>query len=310
VKVLVTGGTGFIGTKVVERLIEQGHTPLILDHHNRTISQRYALATPEIETFYGDIRDDITVEEAVSHADGVIHLAAVLGTQETIANPRPAAHTNILGSLNVFTAVHHYELPAVYIAVGNHWMNNTYSISKTAAERFALMFNTELDTRIAVVRALNAYGPGQEPTAPWGTSKVRKIMPAFICRALDKQPIEIYGDGEQITDMIHVRDVAAILVDALTTERSDRLLYDTVLEAGTGRETSANEIADRVIHAAGIGYVKHLPMRPGEPEQSIVLGDPTTLAPIGWDESRMIPLIDGIRETVDYFRERYFNDSE
>lgn len=306
-KVLVTGGTGFIGTKVVERLVKLGHTPLILDHHNRTIEQRYGLASDEIETFYGDIRDDIIVEEAVAHADGVIHLAAVLGTQETIANPRPAAHTNILGSLNVFSAVHHYELPAVYIAVGNHWMNNTYSISKTTAERFAFMFNAELDTRIAVVRALNAYGPGQEPTAPWGTSKVRKIMPAFICRALDNRPIEVYGNGSQMTDMIHVRDVAAILVDALTIEHG---IYDTVFEAGTGRRTTANDIAQTIINLTGQGSVKHLPMRPGEPDNAIVLGDPLTLAPLEWDEQRMIPLTDGIAETVDYFRNKYFNDVE
>ena len=180
-KILVTGGTGFIGTWVVKAIIERGHTPLVFDHHDRR-------RTHGAETFFGDIRDDVAVEEAVAHADGVIHLAAVLGTQETIANPRPAAHTNILGSLNLFTAVRHYDLPAVYIAVGNHWMNNTYSISKTTAERFALMFNAEEGTRIAVVRALNAYGPGQKPTPPWGHSKVRKIIskaPFFMIAGRD-----------------------------------------------------------------------------------------------------------------------------
>ncbi len=297
-KVLVTGGTGFIGTWVVETLIEQGHEPLILDHHDRQRNRN-------VETFYGDVRDDIIVEEAVAHADGVIHLAAVLGTQETIANPRPAAHTNILGSINVFTAVHHYQLPAVYIAVGNHWMNNTYSISKTAAERFAFMFNQELGAKIAVVRALNAYGPGQKPTAPWGTSKVRKIMPAFVCRALAKEGIEVYGTGEQVMDMIHVSDVAHILIAALL---QDHGVYDKVLEAGTGRATTVNEIAQTVIDATGDSWIRHIPMRPGEPEMSTVLGDPTTLAPLGWSENDMITLKDGVADTVDYFRSRYFKD--
>jgi UDP-glucose 4-epimerase len=108
----------------------------------------------------GDIRDATSVTEAVSHADGVIHLAGVLGTQETIDNPRPAAETNILGGLNVLEAIAQYGVPAVNIAVGNHWMNNTYSITKSTVARFADMYNRYRGTRVSVVRALNAYGPG------------------------------------------------------------------------------------------------------------------------------------------------------
>lgn len=144
-KVLVTGGAGFIGTHVGHALERRGHQPIVFD--------RAARPQSFFESFFGDIRDATHVTEAVAHADAVIHLAGVLGTQETIANPYPATETNVLGGLNVFQAVAQYKLPCVYIAVGNHWMQNTYSISKTTVERFAHMFNEERGTNIKVVRA-------------------------------------------------------------------------------------------------------------------------------------------------------------
>ena len=295
-KVLVTGGTGFIGSHVVKRLLEHGHEPVVFDRHIKN-------PPPGCELILGDVRDATAVTEAVAHVEAVIHLAAVLGTQETIHNPRPAAETNVLGALNVFEAVAEYELPAAYAAVGNYWMENTYSISKTCAERFARMFNQERGTRIAVVRALNAYGPGQSVAAPFGPSKVRKIMPAFICRALAGQPIEVYGDGQQVMDMIHVQDVAEIFVRALELgPHPDGIPY----EAGNGRATTVLEIAQQVagdVEAKISDRVEivHLPMRPGEPEHSVVLGDPGTLEPLFSGPPRLRALEDGIPETVDFY---------
>lgn len=297
-KILVTGGNGFIGSHVVKTLLEQGHEPVVFDRHVRK-------APPGCELILGDVRDATAVTEAVAHVEGVIHLAAVLGTQETIHNPRPAAETNVLGALNVFEAVAEYELPAAYAAVGNYWMENTYSISKTCAERFARMFNQERGTQIAVVRALNAYGPGQSVAAPFGPSKVRKIGPAFICRALAGQPIEVYGDGTQVMDMIHVRDVADVFVRALEVgPHPDGIPY----EAGTGRPTTVLEIARVVARDVEAKIddqvqITHLPMRPGEPEHSIVLGDPETLRPLYQGFPVLRTLEDSIPEVVDFYAE-------
>jgi nucleoside-diphosphate-sugar epimerase len=213
-KVLVTGGSGFIGRYVVARLQELGHDPLIFDHRGWADGI-------DAETFLGDVTSYTSVSEAVAASEGVIHLAGVLGTQETIEDPLPAVMTNIHGGLNVFQAVRRYEVPAVYIAVGNHWMNNSYSITKTTAERFALMFNAEHGTGIAVVRALNAYGPGQKP------GPVRKIVPNFILPCLRREQLAIYGDGEQVMDMVYVEDVADILCRALL---QDHGVYDRVFD--------------------------------------------------------------------------------
>jgi UDP-glucose 4-epimerase len=277
-RVLVTGGLGFIGTYVCETLKGLDHEPVVIDRK----------AGADI---FGDIRDSSAVSEAIYETDGFIHVAGVLGTQETLRNPDAAVETNIVGGLNIFKAARDYSRPGVYIAVGNHWMNNPYSISKTTAERFAFMANAEWGTRIAVVRALNAYGPRQK-VAP-----VRKIMPTFITAALRGDPIVVYGDGEQVMDCVYVNDVARVLVRALLVDHG---VYDSVFEAGTGRPTTVNEIAEAVIAEVGSGTVEHAPMRPGEPGNSVVLGNPLTLEPLG--PLGLTKLEDRLKPTVAYYR--------
>jgi len=275
-RVLVTGGTGFIGGYVCENLRERGIEPVTFG----------VADNPDV---LGDIRDASAVDLAVSTSDGVMHLAGVLGTSETVDDPTPAIETNILGGLNVFKAIRRYNVPAVNIAAANHWMWNPYSITKKAAERLGLMANKEWGTRIAMVRGMNVYGPGQK-SAP-----VRKIMPNLILPAMRGETITIYGDGEQIMDMIYVTDVAEILVRALL---DDHGVYTQVMEAGTGRRTTVNELAHMVCEMVGSGTVEHVPMRPGEPAGSIVLGDPTTLGPLGWSGDDFTSLEDGLKLTI------------
>lgn len=309
-KVLVTGASGFIGGYVLEELISRGHTPIAFDRHDKGWR-------PEgTELFLGDITDEVAITEAVAHADAFIHLAGVLGTQETIKNPNPAAYTNILGGLNLFKAAAQYKVPGVNIAVGNHWMNNTYSITKSTMERFAKMFNAEEGTNITIVRALNAYGPRQVAAPPYGPSKVKKIMPAFVNSALDGQPIGIYGNGNQIMDMIYVSDVAQVLVSALEyTIEHGPVDGETkaIFEAGSGKDTTVNQIAGAVLDNVHnldakaqdkfdyIQYIDYIPMRPGEPEHSIVLGNPDTLAGLAIPRP-FINLESGVAKTVEYFR--------
>lgn len=297
-KVLVTGGNGFIGQAVLAELSRRGHTPLIFDRHAKS---------EHFDFFLGDIRDATAVTEAMAHAEGYIHLAGVLGTAETIFNPRPAAETNILGGLNVLEAASQYDIPGVNIAVGNHWMNNTYSITKSSVERFAQMFRDERSLRVTNVRALNAYGPGQSVAYPFGDSKVRKIMPSFVCRALSGLPIEIYGDGSQIMDMIYVDDVARILVKALEYTAKEGPVFHTI-EAGTGRPTTVTDIAlavaDEVTEIYGKDVeINYLPMRPGEPLKSVVMANTETLTILEESKDSLLNLENGLVPTVYYFHD-------
>ena len=172
-------------------------------------------------------------------------------------------------------------------------MNNSYSITKTTAERFALMFNREMGTKIAIVRALNAYGPGQSE------KPVRKIVPSFICRALRGESIQVYGDGMQVMDMIWVDDVARILIAAVMVDHKE---YGTVFSAGTGRRTTVLQIAGQVSLELGAD-IEHLPMRPGEPERSEVMGFPETLAPLGINPESFTKLEDGLTKTIRWYQQ-------
>lgn len=285
-RVLVTGGSGFIGGYVCAELADRGYAPVVLDRQGRRDTRH--------ETVLGDVRDRVAMESIIGSADGVIHLAGQLGTQETVPYPYGPAETNVLGTLNVLDAAHRHDIPMVFISVGNYWMNNPYSITKHTAERFCLMFRKELDAKVSVVRALNAYGLGQK------TRPVRKIIPTFVNAALAGDPIRVYGDGLQIMDMVHVRDVAHVLVRALEE------LPEGVIEAGTGRPTTVNEIARAVLDAArgSGGFVEHIPMRPGEEPGSTVLADTSKLALLGLDAEDFITLEDGLVETVAYYRDR------
>jgi len=297
-KVGVTGGAGFIGGHVVDILIERGHEPLIFDHMGR--GQRDG-----VEVFLGDTRDRVAVDEMVAHVQGVIHLASVLGTQETVFNPEPAVMTNITSGLNVFESATRHGVAVCNIAVGNAGFSNPYSASKTCVETLGHMYVRDRGLRLNQVRLVNAYGPRQSVAAPYGTSKVRKIAPSFICRALTGAPVEVYGDGKQVSDMVWVRDGALALVLALESAAAGTVV-PRVLECGPLDHTAVIEVAELVIAEAEklTGHrseIVHLPMRPGETPGAYVTCDPETLGPIGMDPADLKPLSEGIAETVLWF---------
>lgn len=279
-RVLLTGSAGFIAKHVAAALETAGH-------------EWDAFDLP-----HGDVTDARQVAEAVADVDAVVHLAGILGTQEHLENPYPAVHVNTLGSLNVFSALG--DKPCVMLVCGNWFAANSYAISKTAAENFARMFNLYRGARINIVRAVNAYGPGQAAAEPFGPSKVRKIMPAFICRALSGMPVEVYGDGKQISDMVHVRAVADALVMALTRAASGDV-WDRPGGIGPLAPQTVGGIAAMVCEAVGGGTITHLPMRPGEdPARAVHMTDCAANFRI---HTVPIPrLEDGIRETVEWYR--------
>lgn len=287
-KVLVTGASGFIGGHVIDEAYRRDLDVITFD--------RYDLRWIRgLEAFLGDIRDYEAVQEAVAKVDYVVNLAGILGTQETIRKPIPSVQTNTIGALNVLEAMvpsQFHSVQGVQIGVGNYWMDNSYSISKSSAIRFCKMYNKENGTKMGMVRALNAYGPRQKH------KPVRKIIPTFIVKALRNESIEVYGDGDQIMDMIYVGDVAKILLDVATGNNVD---YQKVYEAGTGRRTTVNWIATKVIEAVGSGSIKHIPMRPGEPPGSVVVGDPSNF----YNDVALVPFEEGIKKTVEWYKEYY-----
>lgn len=317
-RVGLTGGAGFIGGHIIERLVAHGHSVIAFDHRGRVDPSIFRamnrIDEEAVTKMLGDVRDETSVVEMAAHVDGIIHLAAVLGTQETIGNPRPSAETNIRGSLNVFEAANQYNLPVVYAGVGNHWMRDhgtgSYTISKTAAEDYARMFSAYRGGRITIVRPVNAYGPRQSVAAPYGPAKVRKVLPAFTCRALTGAPIEVYGDGTQVSDCVYVEDVARAFVTALEHTAAHGPTAKPV-EVGPAASSTVLDVAHLVAKAAAARTgrrpveVTHLPMRPGEIPNAVVSADTSTLAQIGMDAAGFVTLEDGVDRTVAWYAENW-----
>jgi UDP-glucose 4-epimerase len=269
VRVLVTGGSGFIGRPVCRALEADGHVPVLFDQPD-------------------DVRDVAAVMAAVGDVDAVIHLAGRLGTSETFGAELDAASVNVLGGLVVADACAHHDVPLVFIGTGHKGQPNPYAITKGCAEDLLLARAEVTGQRIAVVRAFHAYGPGQKVSPPHGTAKVRKIIPSFVCRALTGMPIEIHGDGSNVIDLVHVDDVARALVDSIGGP------YGVVLEAGTGRPVTVLEAARTVLDLCGSSSeIVHGPMRVGEPVGAVVVAsEPMCPNPFPY----------GMAETIDYYR--------
>lgn len=261
----VTGGSGFIGGHIIETLSDNGYETVAFDRTNKgqTFADEYML---------GDVTSQRDVTELAAHVDGIIHMAAVLGTQETVGNPGPAAETNILGGVNVLNACRQYDIPLVYAGVGNYWMRNTYSTTKHAVERLLEQYRDEFKLPFATVRPMNAYGPRQRTAPPFGAGKVRKIFPAFVCRALTDKPIEVYGTGEQISDMVFVKDVANVFVKTFEALSSGTVLSQAV-EVGPIESLKVREVAEFIAKFSAqftgkLVPIVNLPMRPGEKDRN------------------------------------------
>lgn len=286
-------GYGFIGQHFVVDAVQKGHSVTVGDLRPADTTS----VSPLVRHITLDVADTNSIEKLLREHDTVVNLAAILGTSETFDDPVRVLDANTRAPLAIFDALRRASregdcIPFVQITVGNHFMNNPYAISKHTLERFAQMYNDECGTDIRIVRALNAYGPHQK------TGPVNKIIPSFAMAALNREPLTVFGTGNQIMDMIFVADVAAILTEAATAKKPIR----TVLEAGTGRRTTVNQIAELVNQISGsIAGIRLTAMRRGEPLDSVVVGDPRTLSPIEMDHHDFIRLEEGLKVTLDWY---------
>ena len=263
-KIVVFGGSGFIGSHVVDNLFAKGHTVTIFDRfYKKDLWDEYGWSkNPKIHLFLGDLKDRDSVIEAVNQTDRWMNLAGLLGTSEMVNNPIPAVEVNIVGALNIFDAARLHKRPGLQIDVGNYWMNNPYSITRSTTGRFAQMYNKEHDTKIRIVRGMNVFGERQKH------HPVRKIFPNTVIPALLGKSITIYGTGEQVMDLIYVKDIAEILARALL---KDNVPLDIVYEAGVGGNLTINQSARKVLDITkSSSPLVYKPMRQGEDKISVV----------------------------------------
>lgn len=283
--VLVIGGSGFIGRNLSEYL-----TQINIDH---TVFDR-VVPNFNCKFILGDIRNIESMSDIIESFDGIINLAGILGTTETINTPEFCYSTNIIGALNIYELIRKNKIKCVQISVGNYWMNNPYSITKNIAEKLSFFYNSNFDTDIRVVRALNAYGPHQSHYP------VRKLIPNLVMPALKNEEILIFGNGKQKMDMIYVKDLAKILFYTLNKEK---ISNNVVYEAGMGIAPTVNEICEMVISlTSSKSKINHIEMRKGEDPDSTVIGNPETIKEIGYDIRDLTDLESGLDQTIKYYK--------
>lgn len=263
-KVLVTGGTGFIGSAVVQTIRAAGHEVATFDR-----------------TKGDDIRDRLDVAMNMIDVEAVIHLAGILGTDELFDNIDEAVDINIKGSINVLETCR--TVGARYIGITMlPVFPSIYTATKVSAGRFATAYHHNYNVPVTHVRAFNVYGPGQHH----GSGHPRKIIPAFATEGWNNVPMKIWGDGLQMVDLIDVDDVARVFLDALSAPGEDELI-----DAGTSVGLTVNEVADFVLEITGsTAGVEHLPMRRGEiPTRVVSMGE-------GWHHlNGWVPTLDKLK---------------
>lgn len=289
-KILVTGANGFVGTKLCEVLKEQGFEPIAFTRQQATnFSDSYV--------YRGDIRNKSAVIEAVGIADKVVHLAGLLGTSELIDSTKDAVETNIIGSLNVFEACNLHGRECLNISVGNHDSYNTYSLTKYCAERFALMSNKELDTRICNVRLFNAYGPGQS------AEKAKKLVPTVMKNALNNEPIMVHGTGDQEIDLVYINDVAQALVNLL---KEDNLDPQRTYEIGSCKGIKVKDIAELIVKLSNSSSeITFGERRSGDtPNEAPIVASSKSLEDKHLKDVDFTPIEKGMLETIEWFKQQ------
>ena len=297
-KILIFGGQGFIGSFLVDNFLAKGHQVTIFDRHYDAAKFKEYDWEGKVVFQLGDLKDRDSVIEAISLNDIAVNFAGLLGTQEMINNPIPAIEVNILGAINVFDACRMHKKRGFQVAVGNYWMNNPYSITKSVTERFALMYNKEHKTDIRICRGMNIYGPRQKHRP------IRKIFPNLVIPALLNEDITIYGTGEQVMDLLYVKDFAEILSRIILT---DDIPGDIIFEAGAG-EFTINDAVNNVLELTqSKSNVIHIPMRPGEDAMSIVKisdeGWANLKKYVNYTPADLTPMNIAMKQSIDWYRE-------
>ena len=252
---MVTGGAGFIGSHVVEKLVARDYGVRVLDNLStgKLSNINPELLSKKVEFVKGDIRDAQLVEKCVKDADYVIHLAAQTSVPFSVENPDLNNDINVHGTSNLLQSSADSKVSKfifisscavygnpIYLPVDEKHSTcpiSPYAQSKLASENQCLALNRQRLLRSTVLRLFNVYGPKQ------GLSEYSGVITKFIDKIKQKSPLTIYGDGSQTRDFVYVEDVANAVLLALENRESD----GGVFNIGTGKATTVQALAETML---------------------------------------------------------------
>lgn len=269
-RVLITGGAGFIGSHLADALIARGDQVVALDNFSTGSTANIKHITKNLEIIDGDIRNTDLINETTRDVDLVLHMAAALGVNTILESPLESISTNIAGSEVVLNAAANHKKRILIASTSEIYGKNpkqplketddrvvgspqkirwSYSDAKAIEEAMAFSLNQEKGLKVTTARLFNTVGPRQ--SAHYGM-----VVPRFVGSALKEEPINVYGDGTQSRVFCHVQDAVEALLALVGIDKTINEVYNV---GGTG-EIAINELADAVIkETKSQSSIKYIP---------------------------------------------------
>jgi UDP-glucose 4-epimerase len=306
---LVTGGAGFIGSHLVERLIALGHRVRVLDDLSEGRRENLAAVWDQIEFIEGDLRDPETVRRAVCGVEYILHQAALRSVPRSVEDPVTTTAVNVLGTVNLLRAACDAGVRRVVFASSSSVYGETaelplresheprpispYAVSKLAGEHYCAVFTRLYGVETVSLRYFNVFGPRQDPRSEYAA-----VIPRFILAALRGEPLEIHGDGLQSRDFTYVENVVEANLRAATQPG----IAGEVFNVGCGQRYSVLDVKAHLERILGRSLpARHTPPRKGDVRH--------TQADMSKAEAALgyrprVSFAEGLRRTVEFFAAR------
>lgn len=304
---LVTGGAGFIGGHIVERLVGDGRRVRVLDDLSTGRRENLASVAKRIELIEGDIRDAATVGRAMRDVEAVLHLAARASVPRSIEQPVETNEANVSGTLNLLIAARDAGVRRFVYSSSSSAYGETpklpkqesdtpeplspYAVSKLAAEHYCACFAKVYGLQTVSLRYFNVFGPRQDPNSPYAA-----VLPAFLSRMTRGQRPVVFGDGEQSRDFCYIDNVVEANLLAATAAG----VSGEAVNIACGERTTLNEIVAIINRQLGTDLpAEYREPRPGDVKHS--LADISAARKVIGYEPKVL-FAEGLRRTVEWYR--------
>lgn len=306
-KFLVTGGAGFIGSHLVESLVDRGDTVRVLDDFSTGRRENLTPWAHRVEILSADVCDDRACRQAMEGIDYCLHQAAIPSVPRSVADPRSSNRANVEGTISVLLAARDAGVRRVVVASSSSVYgpdaatpatekacpnpSSPYAVSKAAAEMYAQAFSDLYGMDVVCLRYFNVFGPRQDPASQYAA-----VVPLFITRLLQGHAPEIHGDGSQSRDFSYVDNVVHANLAACAHEGHLKGVYNVACETST----SINELYKALADLIGTSIEPvHTDVRPGDIRRSLA---DCRKAREAFGYEPIVELREGLEKTVAWYR--------